>query len=425
MKPKVLFRIYCAAVLGVITWTIFSSAQNTNTNTAAVTVQTSEPVKSVTTLIDIKPTSLSFGLHKVEALQVKFGGIPLWQYVAAVIYVLIAMVISKLLDLLIAGYLKKWAQKTATTVDDLLIELLRGPIKIFIFVIFLHVGLQLFDFPVWLRSLLGKGFSIALALSITYMLMKLVDLFITYFRTRTAARNEKHFNDLLFPILSKVVKATILILAVLLTLDNIGLNIRTLLAGISVSGLAVGLAAQDTVGNLFGAVSVFIDKPFQVGDRIQLSGVDGTVESISMRSTRIRNLDGHLITVPNKTMGNTIITNITRRPNIKTVMNIGITYDTTAGKVQRAVDILREVFRNHPMTHDVQIAFNQFGDSALNIQVVHWWKSLDHPAYLAGIQEMNLAIKERFDNEGIGFAFPSRTVYLKQEGEWKLENAAA
>ena len=155
--------------------------------------------------------------------------------------------------------------------------------------------------------------------------------------------------------------------------------------------------------------------------RIQLDLVDGAVETIGLRSTRVRNLDGHLITVPNKTMGNATITNVTRRPNIKTVMNIGITYDTPAEKVKRALQILREVYKEHPKTFDCLIGFNKFADSALNIQVVHWWNSTDNKEYLAGLQEMNLAVKERFDKEGINFAFPSQTVYLKQDSDWRVD----
>ena len=214
-------------------------------------------------------------------------------------------------------------------------------------------------------------------------------------------------------------------MALLLTLDNLGVNIRTLLAGASIGGLALGLAAQDTVGNLFGAAAVFVDQPFKIGDSVQLNGLVGTVEEIGLRSTRIRNPDGHLITIPNKTMGNSTITNVTRRPNIKTVMNIGITYDTSAEKVKQAIEILSETYKSEPMTHDVIIGFNQFADSSLNIMVIHWWKGLDYKEYLAGLQKLNLEIKQRFDQAGIGFAFPSRTVYLRQDNDWRIHGVDA
>ena len=173
------------------------------------------------------------------------------------------------------------------------------------------------------------------------------------------------------------------------------------------------MAAQDTLANLFGAVSVFVDKPFKVGDRIKLDAVDGTVEGIGLRSTRVRNGDGHLVTIPNKTMGNATITNVTLRPHVKTEMNFGLSYDTSVEKLQRALALLEEVYRAHPCTADLIVSFNKFGDSALNILVVHFSKSVDYKAYLAEMQALNLTIKERFEREGIEFAFPSQTLYVK------------
>jgi len=203
--------------------------------------------------------------------------------------------------------------------------------------------------------------------------------------------------------------------AALVTLDNIGVNITAAIASLSIGGLAVGLAAQDTLANLFGAVAILLDKPFRIGDRITLDNVDGAVETIGLRSTKIRNLDGHLVTIPNKTMGNATLTNITSRPNIKTVMNLSLTCDTSTEKMRRAIAILEEIYRGNPKTKDLLVSFNKFADSALNIQITHWWNSTDNREYLAGMQEINLAIKDQFEAEGIYFAFPSQTVYLKQD----------
>ena len=116
-------------------------------------------------------------------------------------------------------------------------------------------------------------------------------------------------------------------------------------------------------------------------------------------------------------MGNATITNVTRRPHIKTEMNIGVTYDTSAEKVKRALEILNQVFRQHPMTHDVVVGFNKFADSALNLNVVHWCKTTDYKAYVEGMQEMNLLIKQQFDAEKIEFAFPTQTLYVRQDGD--------
>jgi len=139
------------------------------------------------------------------------------------------------------------------------------------------------------------------------------------------------------------------------------------------------------------------------------------VESIGLRSTRVRNLDGHHVTIPNKLMGNAIITNVTRRPTIKTEMNLGLTYDTPVEKVKRATFILEEIFRGNPKTADLIISFNKFADSALNILVVHVWNGTDAKTHFAEMQALNLQIKQRFDAEKIEFAFPTRTVHLKTE----------
>jgi len=215
------------------------------------------------------------------------------------------------------------------------------------------------------------------------------------------------------------------VVAGLLTLQNLGLKITAVLGSLGVIGLALSLAAKDTVENFFGAVAVFVDKPFKVGDRIVIENVDGVVETIGLRSTRVRNLDGHLITVPNKTMGNATIRNITLRPNIKTVMNIGITYDTPVAKVQQALGILKEVYKGHPQTGDVWISFKEFADSSLSILVIHWWSSTDYKEYLDGMESLNLAIKRRFDEADIRFAFPTRTLYLKQDSDWRVAGASS
>ena len=136
-----------------------------------------------------------------------------------------------------------------------------------------------------------------------------------------------------------------------------------------------------------------IEKAILKSDIGLMPNVDGTVEAIGLRSTRVRNLDGYLVTIPNKTMANANIVNVSKRPNIKTVMNIGLTYDTPAERVERATRIIEEIFRPHPKTADLLISFNKFADSSLNIMVVHWWNANDFKAYLAGMQELNLKIK--------------------------------
>lgn len=349
-------------------------------------------------------------------LRHQYLGNELWKYLFSLVYIFLAFYISKFLDYATRVWLKRFAQRTQTQFDDLLLELLNGPIRVISFVIFLRIGLEVFAWPPTVGIFLGKGFTIIVAISLTYMVLKFVDLLMGYWKQRVKDDGDRAFDEQLYPIIRKSLKMFIVVVAVLVTLDNVGVNITAAIASLSIGGLAVGLAAQDTLANLFGAIAIFVDKPFRIGDRIQLEQVDGTVESIGLRSTRVRNADGFLVTIPNKTMGNEIITNVTRRPNTKTTLNFGLTYDTSVVKLKRASAILDEVFKKHPNTVDVWIGFDKFTDSTLNIAVVHWSNAPSPKDYMLLMQEINLSVKDRFEKEGIEFAFPTQTVYLKQDG---------
>lgn len=358
---------------------------------------------------------ITFGFDKIPGLDATLAGIALYHYVAMLVFVLLAYVAARLTDSLVRTQLKRWASRTKTRLDDVVVRLLQGPVQIVSFVILLHLGLRVFPWPNWLASWISKGLIVVVAASITYVAIRMSDVLVQHWRKRARAREDLMLTEQVFSLASKTLKGFIVVVAVLVTSQNLGLNITAMIASLSIGGLALGLAAQDTVANLFGAVAVYLDKPFKVGDWVQIDSISGSVESIGLRSTRLRNGDGHLITVPNKTMGNATITNVTRRPNIKTEMNIRITYDTPAEKVTRALEILKEVYGNHPMTQDLMVSFNRFADSALNINVVHWWRSTDFRAYLAGMQDLNLTVKKRFDSEKIEFAFPTQTLYVKRD----------
>ena len=415
LKFDLLFRGALALLVALLFWSLWANAQTGSTNTPGVFTPSSTN-NLAAKLSQLDEGYLSFGLNRVSFLsEHTLLGQPLWKYAASLIFVFLAFYVSKFLDFATRVWLKKLTARTQTLFDDLLLDLLNGPIKVVSFVILLHIGLGIFQWPPVLANALSKIMIIVLAASLTYMMIKLIDLMLGVWRKKASSAQDEQFHKQLFPIIRRTLKVFVIIVSFLVTAPHLGLNITGLIASLSIGGLALGLAAQDTLANMFGAVSVLIDKPFHVGDRIQLDTVDGVVESIGFRSTRVRNLDGHLVTIPNKTVGNATITNITLRPNIRTIINLGITYDADDRKIARAVELLQEIYRKHPNTQDVWISFNKFGDFALNIQVIHWWNNTDYRAYLAGMQELNLAIKQRFDAEGISFAFPTQTVIHKQD----------
>jgi MscS family membrane protein len=404
------YRLGLAVLLVVAFWSVWADAQETN---APATATTNAP-----TLLKFKLSGQyeSFGLDRIDVLcETSLLGQPLWKYVASLTYIVLAFYVVKLLDFIVSVWLKRRAAKAVTKSNDLFLDLLRGPVKVVAFVIFLNIGLDIFDWPERAQIYLSHGLIVVIACSVTYVVLKIIDLLLGVWRERIVFAPDRPFAEELFPLLSKSAKVAIVLTAVILTADNLNIKVTSLLAGLSIGGIALGLAAQDTVANLFGAVAIFLDKPFHIGDRIKVEDVEGTVEGIGLRSTRIRNLDGHHVIIPNKLMGNAIIINITRRATIKTEMNLGVTYDTPVAKVKRATVILEEIFRANPRTLDLIISFNRFADSALNIFVVHVWNGTDPKQHFAEMQELNLQIKQRFEAEKIEFAFPTQTVHLKPE----------
>src|SRR6185503_2921000 len=191
---------------------------------------------------------LTFGLDRIDTLnRVLLMGQPLWKYIASLIYILLALVVSKLLDWATATWLKKLASRTATKLDDLLLQLLHGPIKVIAFIVLLHIGLTFFQWPPPLSTYLSRGMILVVAAALTYLAVKVVNLFLDLWRQRVAHETERKFNDQLFSIIRKSLNAFIIIVAILVTAQNVGINITAAITSLSIGGLAVGLAAQDTL----------------------------------------------------------------------------------------------------------------------------------------------------------------------------------
>jgi MscS family membrane protein len=402
-KFHICFRGLLVFLAATLVWGVWANAQTaTNRPPVAATNQPSLLVKSVERF---EEHPLTFGLDRVQPLRTEeFLGEPLWKYAASLVYILLAFWVAKVIDWITRVWLKRLTERTETKLDDLVLDLLRGPVKVVAFVVLLHVGLNLFDWPAVARLYSSRGLVLVVAASLTYLAVKILDLLLDIWHQRLAHDSDHRFNEQLLSFVRKSLTAFVIIVAVLVTAQNLGVNITAAITSLSIGGLAVGLAAQDTLANLFGAVAIFTDKPFRVGDQIKVEGAEGHVESVGLRSTRVRNPDGHLVAVPNKTMGNAIITNITQRPSIKTVMNLALARSLPPDKIKKALSLLEEIYRRHPLTQDVWISFNQFTGGNINIQIVHWWKGTDYHKYLAGMQEMNLEVKERFDAEGVAFA---------------------
>ena len=269
-------------------------------------------------------------------------------------------------------------------------------------------------------GMLEIAVSVMVTVGYGYLAYNLVDIPDTWLTLR-AKKTPSKVDDMLAPILRRVLH--ILVVAfVLLQIAHVlsGKEIGAIVAGLGIGGLAIALAAQDTVKNFFGATVIFAEKPFDLGERINFEGHDGVIESVGLRSTRMRRLDGHLVTIPNASLANSVIHNIAKRPYIRRIFNISITYDTPPEKVLEAKAILEDILKDHEgMKEDFQprVYFNEFQDSALNFMCIYWYHPPLYWDYMAFSEWVNTEILKRFNEAGIDFAFPTQTVHLAGDPE--------
>jgi MscS family membrane protein len=256
----------------------------------------------------------------------------------------------------------------------------------------------------------------------TWTAIRLVDLIVFWWGERLKRSDREDAVVLLRPARTAI-RVTLVTAALLFWLDNIGFKVSTLLAGFGVGGLAVALAAQDTLKNLLGSIMILLDKPYKVGQRIVANGHDGIVEEIGLRSTRIRLLTGHQTVIPNDEMAKIDVENIGQRPHIRRLTNIGITYDTPPEKIEKAVELILKILDNHEgmdPEFPPRAYFNEYNPYSLNIVVVYWYHPADYWDYMKFSQGVNLQIAREFQKEGIKFAFPTTTTYLSQDGSRPL-----
>jgi len=257
--------------------------------------------------------------------------------------------------------------------------------------------------------------AILLTIGVGYMLYWLVEVPSTWF-ARMAEKTESKLDNMLAPIVRKSLRVTVVLL-VLVQIAQILSDkpITSVIAGLGIGGLAVALAAQDTIKNFFGSLVLFVDKPFELGDRIVIDGHDGPVEEVGFRSTKMRTLEGHLVTIPNGELSNKTIQNIGKRPHIRRIVNITITYDTPPEKIERAIAIVKELLENHEGMHEdypPRVYLSDLNADSLNIMAIYWYHPPNYWDYMTFTERFNKEVLRRFNEEGIDFAFPTQTMYL-------------
>ena len=324
-----------------------------------------------------------------------------------------AIVIGKLLYWLIGTFAKSLAARTKSGLDDILIDKLEEPIIYGIVILGFYWGFTRLHFNESVDSFFANVFMILFILNVTWLIARVIDSLIEEYIVPIVTKSESDLDDQLLPILRKTIKAVLWIFGIVIALSNSGFDVAALIAGLGIGGLALALAAQDTVKNIFGGIMVFLDKPFKIKDRIKVNGMDGVVEEIGVRSTRLRTLEGRLITIPNGQFSDNAVENVSLEPTRKVNISLGLTYDTTPEQMENAMNIIKDIIKaNSKVEDDALVAFNAWGDFAMGIQVIYYISS---PDFIFSAQsEINLEMLKLFNAEGLEFAFPTQTIYKKE-----------
>jgi len=354
-------------------------------------------------------------------------GNEIWRFGLVLLVILAAMVTGRIVQFAFNSYSARLIKKKGEKPLALLLKALANPAYVATFA----AGMFFCKLPLFFHD--EKGIRIAVsdtwamiarvlgAVAAAYALYRLVDV-VEHYLNRLVGKTETKLDDMLVPIVRKALRVTIAIVAILLISENVlgANNVKSLLLSAGVGGIAVALAAKDTIANFFGSITIFTDRPFQMGEFVKIGEHVGPIEEVGFRSTRMRTTKGHLVTIPNSLIASSMVENIGRRPYIRRVSNITITYDSGHAKALRAVEIIKDVLAHVPeVTGDPdrppRVYFSDFNDWALNIYMSYWVKPPDYWLYYEVNERVNLEIMKRFEAERIEFAFPSQTLYVKKE----------
>ncbi len=310
---------------------------------------------------------------------------------------------------------------------DLLLESLTSPLSLFVKVYGIYWALS----PIWasfdspggfslVHRAAGKAADFGGTIALFWFIYRFISIADSRMHTWTKA-GDKSINDMLFPLISKTVKGFVIVVGGIMVVQNMtGIEIGPLVASLGIGGLAFALAGKDSIANFLGSLTILLDKPFQVGERIIIDKHDGFVEEVGFRSTRLRTLTGNLVSIPNEKIINSPLENIGKRSYLRWSANFGLTCSTPPEKVERAVEIISGILENHEgmrPENPPRVHFNGFNDWSLNISVFAWYFPGDFWKYQEWLQRTCLEIMRRFRDEGIELAYPTQAVYNIDSGE--------
>jgi MscS family membrane protein len=313
-----------------------------------------------------------------------------------------AVILNKLIAFLHKKVLKKITAKSNNHLDDILLDSLERPVMFGIILAALWFAAARLNMNVSTLNIIKQAYQILIVINITWFVAKFSSLLISEYGGR--------INSRLLPLIKRTVLIIIWTIGVVTALNNVGISITSIIGVLGVGGMSIALAAQDTIKNIFGGITIYTDAPFRLGDVIRFDEYEGTVQDIGIRSTRIITYEQRIVSVPNYKLMDASVINISAEPSRRVVITLGLTYDTTSQKLKEAIDILKKLPANvSEIEKDTVAVFSDFGDFALIITYIYYIKKdLD---IRESSSKVNFEILNNFNYAGLNFAFPTQTVY--------------
>jgi small-conductance mechanosensitive channel len=349
----------------------------------------------------------------MQFLDQTFFGNTLQRWAIGAALGLATVMALRILVRLAASRARTFAASTATRVDDLVAELLSGTKFLFLLFLGVYVGSRVVALsPRWLEIIEGVAV-IALIVQGGIWATVAIAFFLEAYRQDKLSEDAAAVTTIsALGFMSKLVVWSVVLL---LTLDNLGVDITTLVTGLGVGGIAVALAVQNILGDLFASLSIVLDKPFVIGDFLIVGDFLGRVERIGLKTTRLRSLSGEEVIFSNTDLLNSRIRNYGRMFERRILFGVGVTYQTPRDKLERIPEILKAAVTAQEQVRLDRAHFKGYGDFSINFEVVYYVLVPDYNVYMDIQQSINLSIHERFEEEGIEFAYPTQTLFLVKE----------
>ncbi|MDD5745861.1 MAG: mechanosensitive ion channel family protein [Candidatus Omnitrophica bacterium] len=339
---------------------------------------------------------------------VYFGNSLLDYCVTGLIFVALCVVLRMLKQVGLRR-LKAWAATTTTTIDDFAIHILQQNVMPLLYFGALYFSLQNLTLPAGLQQTIGTAWTVVATIITIRFLVSLINFVLVSVWVKKTKDETRQ--DSLRGIMT-VIKILIWGLGIIVLLDNLGYKVSTVIAGLGIGGVAVALAAQTILGDLFSHFSILFDRPFELGDFIIVGDFMGTVEHIGIKTTRIRSLSGEQLVFSNTDLTNSRVRNYKRMDKRRVLFKLGVVYGTSHARLQEIPGIIKKIVAGINDTAFDRAHFSAFGDFNLEIEVVYFVLSPDYNKYMDIQQAINLAIKQEFEKRDIEFAFPTQTVYV-------------